>query len=190
MIQLRRFADNDRESVLRWRNLPSVRHWMYNDQLIEEEIHNKWFEQIISDISKRYWIIQVDGVPVGVANLTNIDSRFLRCDWAFYIAEDSARGKGVGAATEFIVLDYAFYELGLEKVCCEVIEGNDAVVSMHQNFGFAIEGTLRSHIVKDGRRKAVVALGMLKSEWEESRELARRRLVDRGSISPSGSYFA
>ena len=163
---------------------------MYNDLVIDEESHNTWFDQVISDVSKRYWIIQIDYAPVGVANLTNIDPRSLRCDWAFYIADESARGKGVGAATEFIVLEYAFYELGLQKVCCEVIKGNDAVVAMHQNFGFKIEGTFRSHIVKDGRRVAVLALGLLKSEWNFSREESRERLIERGAISPSGAYFA
>lgn len=190
MIQLRDLNESDRASVLKWRNLPAVRRWMYSDHIIDEESHNMWFNEVVSDVSKRYWIIEFDGRSVGVANLTNINPRFLRCDWAFYIADESVRGKGVGAATEFIVLEYAFYQLRLEKVCCEVIEGNDAVVAMHQNFGFTIEGNLRSHIVKDGHRKAVVTLGLLKSDWELSREGSRKRLVERGSISPSGSYLA
>ena len=37
---------------------------------------------------------------------------------------------------EFFVIDYVFNELKLSKLNCEVIEHNDAVVRLHEKFGF------------------------------------------------------
>lgn len=57
----------------------------------------------------------------------------------------------------------------IEKLNCEVLETNPAVIKMHQKFGFELEGVRRKNILKDGSRIDVVLLGITKEEWKDKR---------------------
>ena len=143
---LRKVEEKDRDSILEWRNSEAVRPYMYNDELITEESHNKWFSSMLLDDTKSYWIIELDSTPVGVVNLTNIDKSNKVCDWAVYIFDPSVRGKGVGSYVEKSILHHVFEELKFNKLNCEVLETNQKVVEMHKKFGFKQEGFFRNLI--------------------------------------------
>ncbi len=172
-VGLRPFELSDITRILEWRNLPEVAAYMYTDHRISEVEHASWFAGAMSDPSKRYWIIELDGLPVGVANLYDISDRQRRAYWAFYLADSRVRGKGVGSATERFVMRYAFEELQLEKLCCEVLATNEGVIKMHQRYGFATDGILRRHVVKHGERIDVVTMSLLREEWAASRWASR-----------------
>ncbi|MGM3293799.1 GNAT family N-acetyltransferase, partial [Escherichia coli] len=70
----------------------------------------------------------MDGISVGAAFMSDIDLLNRRASWAFYLADESTRGRGVGGAVEYLVLHHAFEVLGLHKLCCEVLSFNAAVV--------------------------------------------------------------
>ena len=168
-VTLRDLQLDDISRILAWRNLPEVASYMYTDHRISDAEHARWFAGAMSDDTKRYWIIELDGAPVGLANLYDISPLHGRCYWAFYLADDRVRGKGVGSFTERFVMRYVFEELGLEKLCCEVLATNEAVIKMHQRYGFAIDGVLRSHVVKGGARVDVVAMSLLRPDWAAGR---------------------
>jgi UDP-4-amino-4,6-dideoxy-N-acetyl-beta-L-altrosamine N-acetyltransferase len=111
----------------------------------------------------------MDGEPVGLANFYDIDLRNLRGAWAYYLAEPSVRGRGIGAYVEMLMIERAFGEFGLEKLWCEVLESNKGVVRMHQRFGFKEEARFRRHILKHGAWEDVIGLGLLAGEWPEPR---------------------
>jgi len=121
------------------------------------------------DDSRRYWIIELDGEPVGLANLYDISAVQKRAYWAFYLADERVRGKGVGSATERFVMRYVFKDLGFDKLCCEVLATNEGVVKMHERYGFQVDGILRRHVIKAGGRVNVVTMSLLREEWAASR---------------------
>jgi len=149
---------------------------MYTDHQISEPEHNQWFDGIKSDLQREYWIIESASIPVGLASLYAIDQKNSKCAWAFYLADRSTRGKGVGTYVEFAVIERALNELGLNKLWCEVLESNGAVWKLHQSFGFEIEARYRQHVFKNGIPLDVVGLGLLKSTWMQKREEMRSRL--------------
>jgi UDP-4-amino-4,6-dideoxy-N-acetyl-beta-L-altrosamine N-acetyltransferase len=168
-VSLRPFRLDDISRVLEWRNLPEVSAYMYSDHPISEAEHARWFGNVMTDQTKRYWIIELDGVPVGVANLTDISTAHRRAYWAFYLADERVRGRGVGSATEQFVMRHVFVDLGLEKLCLEVLATNEGVVRMHQRYGFQIDGTLRQHVIKHGQRVDVLSMSLLREEWAAGR---------------------
>lgn len=168
-VALRPLALEDIRLVLTWRNLPQVSAYMYTDHQISDVEHARWFAGAMGDPSKRYWIIELDGEAVGVANLYDISESQRRASWAFYLADDRVRGRGVGSATERFVLRYAFEELGLDKLCCEVLATNGGVVKMHERYGFTVDGILRKHVSKEGVRVDVVTMSLLRDEWQAGR---------------------
>ncbi len=87
MITFREIKSSDKEIIFKWRNLESVAQYMFTDHKISLEEHNNWFNKMLKDPTVKYWIIAVDDVDVGVANIFDINHTHKRCFWAFYIAE-------------------------------------------------------------------------------------------------------
>ncbi|MFI4965091.1 MAG: UDP-4-amino-4,6-dideoxy-N-acetyl-beta-L-altrosamine N-acetyltransferase [Caulobacterales bacterium] len=184
-VVLRPLQTDDRDRLLAWRNLPEIARWMYSDHAITAEEHARWFQGALGDARRRYWIVEADGRPVGLANLYDLAPEHGRTSWAYYLADPSTRGQGIGAFVEYWVIEHVFGDLGLNKLWCEVLIGNEAVWRLHEGFGFRREALLREHVRKDGAPADVVGLGLLKSDWGAVREASRTRLASRGFDLPA-----
>jgi UDP-4-amino-4,6-dideoxy-N-acetyl-beta-L-altrosamine N-acetyltransferase len=148
---------------------------MYADHEVSLEEHAGWLASALSG-PRRHWIIQLDGRSVGLASLGAIEAQARRCDWAFYLADPSVRGRGVGACVEGLILNHVFDDLGLNKLWCEVLADNEAVWRLHLSFGFREEARLRDHIKKLGAFRDVVGLGLLAKDWSRARGDCEARL--------------
>ena len=179
-VTLRPLTDGDSGRLFAWRNSPEVAAYMYSDHQIAPEEHARWFAGIAGDGRRLYRIIEVDGAPVGLANFYDIDRAQGRAAWAYYLADPSVRGKGVGGFVEFAMIEMAFGELALRKLWCEVLQSNEAVWKLHQKFGFKQEALLRAHVVKGGEAQDVVGLGLLAGDWAAVRPAMAERLVRLG----------
>jgi len=179
-VALRPVEAADSERLLEWRNQPEVARWMYTDHVISPAEHARWFAAAMADPARKYWIIELDGEPVGLANLYDISPANRKCAWAYYLASPSVRGKGVGAFVEFWVIEHVFRDLGLDKLCCEVLVENEAVWKIHESFGFQREALFRHHVWKAGQPLDVVALGLLAEDWTKVRAESAERLRAKG----------
>jgi UDP-4-amino-4,6-dideoxy-N-acetyl-beta-L-altrosamine N-acetyltransferase len=175
-VELRPLEPADSERLYAWRNSPEVAAFMYTDHQITPEEHARWFAGIAGDPRRDYRIILVDGVPSGPANFADIDRVQGRASWAYYLADPSVRGKGVGGYVEFLMIERAFGEMGLRKLWCEVLITNEPVWKLHQKFGFRQEALYRAHVVKAGQPVDVMGLGLLAEEWPAVRPAMAERL--------------
>jgi UDP-4-amino-4,6-dideoxy-N-acetyl-beta-L-altrosamine N-acetyltransferase len=179
-VELRALQPEDRERLLAWRNAPEVAAYMYTEHEITPAEHERWFAGIAGDERRAYWIIEMDGAPVGLANLYDIDRTNRRCAGAYYLADPSVRGRGIGGFVEYRMIETVFAELGLEKLWCEVLASNAGVIRLHQKFGFKEEARLRRHILKGGAFQDVVGLGLLAEEWADFGPRMRQMLETAG----------
>ena len=150
------------------RNQPDVRKFMYTSHEISEQEHANWLASLQGNSRQQVFVVIKDEQAVGVVSLNAINVLHKSADWAFYL-DVGLQGKGLGSVIEFWMLDYAFDVAGLEKLNCEVLAMNAAVVKMHQKFGFEIEGVRRQNILREGVRIDVVLLGITKDEWRNKR---------------------
>lgn len=165
------------EALRELRNHPAIRTAMYSDHIISSSEHAEWIKGLQGDERRRVFIVLADGADVaGLVSVTAIEPLHRRADWAFYLAPE-ARG-GLGAALEFALIEHVFGGLGLEKLNCEVLESNPAVVRMHGKFLFREEGFRRSNVVKDGKRIGVHFLGLTREDWRAGRDAVRSRIED------------
>ncbi len=169
-IKFFKLAEEHLEMVRNWRNSPEVSKYMYTDQYITEEDQVNWFNRVKIDPTRAYWVINVDEKHVGVVNLYDIDVLNKRCYWAYYLADLSVRGKGLGRLFELNILSYVFENLEFNKLCCEVLDFNDLVVKIHQKYGSKIEGNFRQHIYKEGKFHDITCMGILREEWYEMKK--------------------
>lgn len=182
MITMRDVEHKDKEMIRNQRNLPEVARYMYTDHFITLEEHEKWFQGIFKDPSRRYWIISYNGEDVGVVNLYNINPRNRRCYWAYYIANPNVRGKGIGSFVEYWILRYVFEELNFNKLCCEVLASNQPVIELHKSFGSVQEGYLRQHVIKGGKAVDIVTMGILRGEWMLKKNEIEERIRRKGLL--------
>lgn len=165
-LVLRKVKEEDLQMIMEWRMKPEVTKYMYTDPVLDLEKQKNWFKQISIDDSSRYWIIEMDEVSIGLLSISDIDNKNKKCVWAYYIADTSFRGRGIATLLECNIYDYVFDKLNLNKLCCEVFEFNDMVVSIHKKFGTEVEGVLKEHIIKNNEKYNVVVMGIVKDKWE------------------------
>ncbi|OLS58992.1 hypothetical protein PSEMO_59520 [Pseudomonas putida] len=154
------------------RNHIDVRRFMYSSHEISIDEHGQWLASLVGNQRQRVFVVMLDDQVAGIVSLNAINAAHRTADWAFYL-DPALQGRGVGSLVEFWLLDHAFNEAGLEKLNCEVLESNTAVVKMHCKFGFSQEGVRRQNILKDGARLDVVLLGITRAEWQAQRPTMR-----------------
>ena len=166
--EITKCTDEQIKAVRDVRNQEGIRKSMYTEHEIPLKEHLSWVERLRTDARQIVFVVLVDGVVGGVVSVNAIDRLHLKSDWAFYL-DENVRG-GLGAVLEFNLINFVFNDLGLEKLNCEVIEINEAVVKMHKKFGFIEEGFRRENIIKNEKRIGVFFLGLTKSDWLRERD--------------------
>jgi len=67
---------------------------------------------------------------------------------------------------KYLLLEYAFDQMGFERVEFRADNNNKRSITAMQKIGCVIEGVLRNHLPKpDGTRRDSIVLSILKDEW-------------------------
>lgn len=170
-IELKNILDVSQElqqEVRNWRNQENVKKFMYTDHSITQEEHNNWINSLKSNNKTKVFIVFINSQAEGIASINAINTTHKNAEWAFYLHDEDKRG-GTGVLIEYTILNYVFDEMKIEKLNCEVLEINQAVIKLHQKFGFVQEGIRRKNIIKNGNRIDVYLLGITKEEWKEKK---------------------
>ena len=160
----------DLEMVMNWRMSEHVTEYMNTDPVLTLENQKCWYDMLVASDQMYYWIVEVDGVPCGVINLSDIDRSNKRCGWGYYVAVKKLRSFELAASLEMSLYDYAFDVLGLNKVSGDTFCENRASVEMHKLCGCETEGILKEHIYKNGKYYDVYVQSMLAEKWRSIRD--------------------
>lgn len=175
-IELIPLNEGHLELARQWRSSPEINKYMYTDINPTKDEQREWFHKISESLQDKHWMIDYEGKHLGVAYLYNIEPRWSRCYWGFYLGDTSIRGQGIGSKVEYNVLQYVFSEMNFNKLLCEVFEWNDFVIKMHERFGFRRESYFRDHIKKNGEFYDIVGLAMLSSDWERLQPYMKEKI--------------
>lgn len=181
MVQLRPIESQDKNQLFEWRNRPEVSRNMFTDHSIGADEHSAWFEKAIHDTTRKMWIVQYQDTDVGFLSLYDIKAQ-KTCDLAIYIGEPGLQGRGIGTAVEYLMLQIAFTELKVNRLCAQVFAFNEAALCIHKKFGFHEQAILPDRYLKSGKPAAVHQLFIEKSEWEKLRPQFESELKSRGLI--------
>jgi UDP-4-amino-4,6-dideoxy-N-acetyl-beta-L-altrosamine N-acetyltransferase len=171
--KLRPIKPEDSAAVLGWRNSENVRRNMYTDHVISENEHAQWMKRVVEGDGAKYLIFEIEGFPVGLVNVVQIDAGNSKCYWGFYIGVADAP-PGSGSIMEYLALQYIFEELGIRKLYCEVFAFNKTVIKLHKKFGFIEEGCFKQHVLKEGAYEDVLSMALFATEWSNIRPKIER----------------
>ena len=86
------------------------------------------------------------------------------------IGEEKHRGCGYGKEALKLTLEFGFEELNFHRIHLTVLEYNEPAIKLYEKLGFKREGVYREFIHRDGKRYDMYLYGILRSEWDESKE--------------------
>ncbi len=77
------------------------------------------------------------------------------------------QGTGLNKHCKYLLQQFAFEELGMERVEFRADNNNNRSIAAMKSIGCVAEGVLRSNTIKaDGKRRDSIVLSILKGEWE------------------------
>ncbi|KRB56975.1 GNAT family N-acetyltransferase [Flavobacterium sp. Root186] len=107
----------------------------------------------------------------------NLDFKTLQLGYTWY--GSAFRGTGLNKHCKFLLLQFAFETLGMERVEFRADNNNERSIAAMKSIGCKVEGVLRSNMpTRDGNiRRDSIVLSILKNEWfEEVKENLKRKL--------------
>ncbi len=129
---------------------------------------DEWFDEIQELQGKtnvRLGIFLHDGTVIGDVALQNIDKTNRSCSIGMGIAKIENRNKGYGKEAAALILQYAFFNLGLERVSASTGEMNIAAQKSLERIGFVLEGKERKAMYFGGNRYDKYHYGLLAKEY-------------------------
>lgn len=135
-IKLLNFIDlklEEKEMILKWRNHPDIRKWMYNQDEIKLEEHLNFIDSLKLRKDKLYFLVKKEDEFIGVIDFLDLDKKEI-----FYGIYSNPNSKimGVGRILNEISIDFAFNSLKAHKLKLEVFEDNIQVRNLHKKYKF------------------------------------------------------
>jgi len=84
----------------------------------------------------------------------------------------------ISGKVEYTMLKMVFEDLQMNKLSCEVLVENKAVINMHEKFGFRREAYFREHVIKNNVSHDVITLAMLKQDWDFVKDSMYRKVYE------------
>jgi RimJ/RimL family protein N-acetyltransferase len=131
--------------------------------------HQKWAEEQstrppVND-EYRFKIENLEGDFVGTLNTHTCNPRNGTFSYGIAILPQYQR-KGYASDAIKLVVRYFFHERRYHKVNVSVFSFNEASITLHERFGFQLEGRLRNMIYTDGKLYDELLFGMTREEFD------------------------
>jgi RimJ/RimL family protein N-acetyltransferase len=167
-VYLRAFEPEDSIKIHQWRQDKDISRNFSGVPLFSSTLNEKkWVEDKIFDKnSVSCAICLTDNHEfIGCIFLNDIDYHNRSGHIPVFIGEKNFWGKGYATDARIIMLKYAIFERGLERIWARVLEDNGGAVKMLENCGYKKEGLLRKSIFKEGLFINEIILSVLKDDF-------------------------
>ena len=168
-LRLRPPAERDLPLFVRWFSDPEVSYWlsMSEGREVTLESERGWYHEMRADAAQVVWCIETEeGRPIGNLGLHSIDETHGRATLGIVIGEKTFWGRDYGTEAIRQVLRYVFTALGLRRIALDADEDNARGIRFYEKCGFVREGLLRAHRLRRGQPVNVVAMSVLREDWE------------------------
>ncbi|MCI0498742.1 MAG: GNAT family N-acetyltransferase [Planctomycetales bacterium] len=165
-VRLRPLTEADMVLKVTWYNDAAVRKTLVVDEHFEQEKTMAWFRTLADNDARADFLVEsLDGVPIGVTGLIDIDRKNKTAQCYCVIGEKAYWGQGLGTEIHSILFQWGFETLGIEKIWAHIRTNNPAIFRVVEKLGFQIEGTLRQDKIVDGQRIDLYHIGLLRQEF-------------------------
>ena len=99
----------------------------------------QWVDDYIDRQASRgrvLFAVMLAGEPIGEVKLWDIDREKRECKLGIHLQSDAVKGRGFGTRAEIMAVEYAFRELGLDRVLADAVLKNTRSQHVLQKAGF------------------------------------------------------
>lgn len=167
-IFFRALEPEDYKVSIAWRQDPDIWDMLIGRRyFVSEMAEKKWIESGSSNANRLALAICDVKTQryIGNAYLTDIDYVNRSASSAKLIGDKEYWNLGFGTDTTLLLLDHAFFNLGLERIESRILPDNKASIRVLEKCGYQKEGVLRSATFKHGQLQDVVIMSVIKKDY-------------------------
>lgn len=167
-VLLRAIEERDLELLHKWSNNPEINYmlggWHFPSSMQDQK---KWFDQLnLKDNNQRFAIDSSDDGLIGMINLVNINWKDRRAFTGLLLGDKNMRGKGYGVDAIMTMNQYAFDELGLNRLDGSMISYNESSIYVYtKKCGWLIEGTKKNAYFRMNKFWDELIVGITKEDY-------------------------
>ena len=158
--------ETDLEACQRWINDPEVRQYLKRFLPTSKQTESEWLDSLGKKTDDIVLAIEtLDGKFIGTMGLHKIDWKDRTAITGALIGDKTYWGKGYGTDAKMVLLDYAFNQLGLRKICSSVLAFNKRSLRYNLHCGYKVEGIQKKQIFRDGKYRDKLLLAVFQEDW-------------------------
>lgn len=155
-VFLRPLTIEDAAISYRWRNNPEI--WRFTPfnpaEPITLEIETRWLSDLLQRRDQKRFAICLKKTGRYIGNIQLINITNGTGELHLFIGETDCWGKGIGQSATSLLLDYAFFKLGLRRVTLSVDPENLAAIAIYTRQGFAEKGDEGHYTIMELKKEA------------------------------------
>ncbi len=168
-IVLRPLEEDDLDFCQSLYNDPHIRNMVVGwDFPVSKKKQKIWFDSLLNDkFNVRFIVESKDAGLIGLTGFWDIDWHNRNALMAVkLLTARKTKGKGYGRDVIMTMSAFAFFNMGLHKLWCEILDYNVPSLKCYvEKSGWKIEGKLRKHIFRNGLFHDLYYLGCLKEDF-------------------------
>ena len=159
-VLLRPMREEDAELIVRWRNDPEIRKWLFSTDPFTIESHLEWFRQPKADRLDFVICLRESEYPIGTVNYTNIDFQNAKAEAGKMLGDQTQWGKGLAKESFRLWLAFGFEHLCLTHIYALTLSTNSTNIKLNEKIGFQVEKVLREEYQRGDKLYDVVVMSL------------------------------
>ena len=174
-VSLKLIQQEDIELIRNWCNPEDVNQFFILPGYISKEQQKKWFEKVLTSGRDYFFLIIVDGEPIGLAEIKNIDWDRREGETGIFIAKDEYKNNLFSFEASYLIGKHFFETLNMRKAKIEILDSNKRALRYNKALGFKEVGKREETI--DGEICKVILLEISQNEYNKMEKERERLLI-------------
>ena len=154
-VNLMAIERSDLAQLMKWRNTEHFKKYFREYREINTDMQEEWYQKSVLNNPSilMFSINNKQDELIGCCGLCYINWVHRHADLSLYIGyeEEYIDEQGLAFESCNLLLDYGFYQLGLNKIWTEIYEFDHKKKELFERIGFQTDGVLRKHYYYEGR---------------------------------------
>ena len=166
LLRLRPPRPEDAPTMITWFEDAEVTQYLFVRTAPSLEQEKEFLESRAKDPDSIFWVIEVEGEPIGTTGIQMIDWKNGFGITGTVIGDKTQWGKGIGGELMRLRADFVFRHTSLRKLKSGYMEGNEASARAQAACGYVQVGRWRKDRFIDGQWRDLIPTELLREEWK------------------------
>ena len=168
-VYLRALEPDDYKTTIKWRNDSEIWSLVGGPKyFVSSDFEKEWINNAIHN-SKEIKLgicLKENNELIGFVSIIDIDWINRSARSPIMLGDKKYWGKGLATEALLLILKFAFYERGLNRIWGHILENNRGSQKVYLKCGYKKEGVFRSSIYKNGKYQNQVILSVLREDFD------------------------